>query len=314
MRKEWHVGIVIPARNEQEFIGTVIESIPDFVDKIIVVNDGSSDNTKKIVEEKINAKNKIELINLAGEGVGRAIDCGHQYLLDNLQKPFVSVVMAGDGQMDVEDLPHVIEPIIQEQTDHVKGNRFHHPDGTGNMPATRKLASKLLGFFTTLAAGRQVTDPQCGYTATSHVVLENWNWNVSWKGYGYPNYWLIEMSKKSFRLKEVPVKSVYANEKSGIKNFSFFISVGLMMLVMHHKRCFSMLFSRSVAPHTILAFTAYAIGWIALIPGISTDLERELTSGFPSKLVLVLLCWICAHIFDRLAVKSRTELRINAQA
>jgi len=64
MRKEWHVGIVIPARNEQEFIGTVIESIPDFVDKIIVVNDGSSDNTKKIVEEKINAKNKIELINL----------------------------------------------------------------------------------------------------------------------------------------------------------------------------------------------------------------------------------------------------------
>ena len=75
-----------------------------------------------------------------------------------------------------------------------------------------------------------------------------------------------------------------------------------------------MLFSRSVAPHTILAFTAYAIGWIALIPGISTDLERELTSGFLSELVLVILCWICAHIFDRLAVKSRTELRINAQA
>tara|TARA_B100000287_G_scaffold429732_1_gene483604 strand:- start:982 stop:1926 length:945 start_codon:yes stop_codon:yes gene_type:complete len=313
MRKEWHVGIVIPAKNEQEYIGNVIDSIPDFVDKIIVVNDGSSDNTQAVVENKINKNSKIELINLLGEGVGCAIDTGHQKLLQILEKPFVSVVMAGDGQMDVEDLTNVIEPIIQNEADHVKGNRFQHSDGTGNMPATRKIASKLLGFFTTLAAGRQITDPQCGYTATSHAVLDEWNWNSSWKGYGYPNYWLIELSEKSFRLKEVPVKSVYGDEKSGIKNLSFFISVGLMMLFMHHKRCFSMLFSKSVAPHTILSFTAYAIGWIAIVPGISTDLERELTGGYLSKLMLVLLCWMCAHIFDRLAVKSRTELRINAQ-
>jgi len=313
MRKEWHVGVVIPAKNEENFIENVINSIPPFVDCIVVVNDGSSDNTQSVVENMAKINPKIDLINLAGYGVGNAIDTGHQKMLEILEKPFVSVVMAGDGQMDVDDLSSVIEPIIENKADHVKGNRFHHHSGTENMPTIRKYASALLGLFTTLAAGRHVTDPQCGYTATSDVVLEQWNWEASWKGYGYPNYWLIELSKLSFRLKEVPVKSVYGDEKSGIVNSTFFISVGLMMFIMHHKRCFSMLFSKSVAPHTILSFTAYVIGWIAIIPGISTDLERELTSGYLSKIILVLFCWICAHIFDRLAVISRTELKFNAQ-
>ena len=312
MRKGWQVGVVIPAKNEQSFIGEVIDSIPDFVDKIVVINDGSTDKTQIIIEDMAKINDKIDLINLPGNGVGYAIDTGHQRLIDILEKPFVSVVMAGDGQMDVEDLTSVIEPVIQNEADHVKGNRFNHAQGIGNMPKIRKLASNILGFFTTLASGRSVTDPQCGYTATSNVVLEEWDWESSWKGYGYPNYWLIELSEKSFRVKEVPVKSVYGEEKSGIKNSTFFITVGLMMLFMHHKRCFSMLFSKSVAPHTILSFTAYAIGWIVIIPGISTDLERELTGGILSKILLILVCWTCAHIFDRLAVKSRTELKFNA--
>ncbi len=312
MRKEWQVGVVIPAKNEQSFIGDVIDSIPNYVDKIIVINDGSTDNTQIIVEDMAKTNDKIDLINLTGNGVGYAIDTGHQRLIEVLEKPFVSVVMAGDGQMDVKDLATVIDPIIRNEADHVKGNRFDHAQGIGNMPKIRILASKLLGFFTTLASGRSVTDPQCGYTSTSNVVLEEWDWDSSWKGYGYPNYWLIELSEKSFRVKEVPVKSVYGEEKSGIKNSKFFITVGLMMLFMHHKRCFSMLFSKSVAPHTILSFTAYTIGWIVIIPGISTDLERELTDGILSKILLILVCWTCAHIFDRLAVKSRTELKFNA--
>ena len=68
----------------------------------------------------------------------------------------------------------------------------------------------------------------------------------------------------------------------------FFITVSLMMLLMHHRRCFSMLISRSVAPHTILAFIAYIIGWITIIPGLSTDLEDEITNSLFSKLLLLL--------------------------
>ena len=314
MRNGWQVGVVIPARNEEHFIADVISSVPDFVDHVVVVNDGSKDKTGEIVKNHMAENDSIELINLSGNGGGCAIDSGHRRLLERLNEPFVSVVMAGDGQMDPLDLSSLIEPVTNNTTDYVKGNRFHHLEGTGKMPKVRKLASIILGFFTTLAAGRHVSDPQCGYTATSSRVLKEWNWSKSWKYYGYPNYWLIELSRRSFSIKEIPVRSVYGDEKSGIKMIHFFITVSLMMLLMHHRRCFSMLISRSVAPHTILAFIAYIIGWIAIIPGLSTDLEDEITNTRFSKFVLLLACWTCAHILDRLAVESRTELRKNAQA
>ena len=313
MRNGWQVGVVIPARNEDRFISGVISSIPEFVDHIIVVNDGSEDKTEEIVNKHIAGNDSIELINLPGNGVGFAIDSGHRRMLEKLNEPFVSVVMAGDGQMDPSDLPSLIDPVTNNLADCVKGNRFVHIEGTRNMPKIRKLASVILGFFTTLAAGRHVSDPQCGYTATSSKILKEWNWNKSWKYYGYPNYWLIELSRLSFSIKEIPVKSVYGDEKSGIKMLHFFMSVSFMMLLMHHRRCFSMLISRSVAPHTILAFIAYIIGWITIIPGISTDLEDETTNSLFSKIVLLFVCWTCAHVLDRLAVKSRTELRKSAQ-
>ena len=65
------------------------------------------------------------MVNLTGKGVGFAIDTGHQEIMKLLDKPFVSVVVAGDGQMNPEDLDNVIEPIINNQCDYVKGNRFH---------------------------------------------------------------------------------------------------------------------------------------------------------------------------------------------
>lgn len=313
MRNGWHVGVVIPAKNEEDFIAQVIVSLPDFVDSVVVVDDGSVDNTTMIVQDLAKEMTTLEIIRLSGGGVGSAIDAGHQKMLQLLPEPFVSVVMAGDGQMDPRDMTLLLEPITKNQADYVKGNRFIHQDGPHGMPYVRQLASMILGFFTTLAAGRQVTDPQCGYTATSYRVLNQWDWSKSWKSYGYPNYWLIELSRLSLRVGEVPVKSIYGDEKSGIVMPKFFLGVGLMMFFMHHKRCFSMLLSKSVAPHTILSFIAYILGWIAIIPGISTDLEDELTSGFTSKLILLLICWSSAHILDRLAVESRTRLRENAQ-
>ncbi|DAC28294.1 MAG TPA: glycosyltransferase family 2 protein [Candidatus Poseidoniales archaeon] len=313
MRNGWHVGVVIPAKNEEDFISQVIISLPNFVDSVVVVDDGSVDNTAMIVQELANKMTTLETIRLPGNGVGSAIDAGHQKMLQLLPEPFVSVVMAGDGQMDPKDLINLLEPITKNEADYAKGNRFLHQDGPDGMPYVRQLASMILGFFTTLAAGRQITDPQCGYTATSYRVLNQWDWSKSWKTYGYPNYWLIELSRLSLRVVEVPVKSIYGDEKSGIIMPKFFLGVGLMMLIMHHKRCFSMLLTKSVAPHTILAFIAYILGWIAILPGISTDLEDEVTSGFISKIVLLIICWSSAHILDRLAVGSRTELRVNAQ-
>ena len=82
-----------------------------------------------------------------------AIDSGHRRMLERLNEPFVSVVMAGDGQMDPLDLSSLIEPVTNNTTDYVKGNRFDHLEGTGKMPKVRKVASVILGFLPHLPLG-----------------------------------------------------------------------------------------------------------------------------------------------------------------
>lgn len=307
------IGVVVPARNEAPFIRKVIETMPSFVDCIVVVNDGSTDSTTSEIKA---AKPPCEVLEvmLAGLGVGAAIDVGHQTLLSHFDQPFVSAVMAGDGQMDPRDLTEVIAPVLAGMCDHSKGNRFDHLDGAKGMPSQRRWASKVLSFATTLAAGQKIHDPQCGYTATASEVLEAWPWNRSWKGYGYPNFWLINLARGGWRIREVPVRSVYGEEKSGIRPLSFFTSVSVMMGLEHHRRNFAWLFNRNVTPHTLFAFIAYAIGWIALIPGYSTDIERELVLRGCPPFVLTLVAWGVAHFFDRSATRTVQELRLNAKA
>jgi hypothetical protein len=83
------------------------------------------------------------------------------------------------------------------------------------------------------------------------------------------------------------------------------------MVIQHHIRNFSWLFSRHVSATTIFACISYCIGWIALIPGISTDLERSLVErGIPIMLI-VIFAWLCAHLFDRMAVAVKQELRVD---
>ena len=313
MLQGWHIGVVIPARNEEERIVEVIESLPSFVDVAVVIDDGSEDRT---AEKATSAKSTCEftLLQGGGKGVGSAIDMGHQHLLKTFKSKFISVVMAGDGQMNPNDVEGLLQPIFNNQADHVKGNRLQHEHGFNNMPRYRQMASKLLSFFTTLAAGQPVSDPQCGFTATSSEVLRNWDWHRSWNGYGYPNFWLVNLAKQGYRIVERPVESIYRSERSGIKPVRFFTSVGLMLAVEHHRRNLSWLMPKHLTPHTLFALLAYFLGWSALLPMISNDLERELFSRGVPTTVVCLFFWFMAHLFDRAAVRVHKELRLNATA
>ena len=124
MESGWSVGVVVPAKNEAPFIRKVIETIPELVDCIIVVNDGSTDATHEEIKAAKTHAHVIE-IKLEGEGVGAAIDAGHRAMLGQFEGPFVSVVMAGDGQMDPSDFGTLIAPVILGQADHVKATASH---------------------------------------------------------------------------------------------------------------------------------------------------------------------------------------------
>tara|TARA_B110000444_G_scaffold261535_1_gene314839 strand:+ start:12228 stop:13058 length:831 start_codon:yes stop_codon:yes gene_type:complete len=245
------VGVVIPARNESEHLAQVLATLPEFVDKVVVVDDGSTDGTGDLAAD-------VELVRLEGLGVGAAIDRGHQFLLTALGSNFVSVVMAGDGQMDPSDMESILKPIIEKKAHHVKGERL---DRAGKMPIYRRFGTFLLAILTTLACGQTIRDPQCGYTATSSEVLTKWNWKVSWKGYGYPNWWLMRLSEMGFRISQVPVKAIYDGQKSGIKVSTFFPKVSLMLLIGLHARIIRNS-AKSPSIFLLVTWATYALGWI----------------------------------------------------
>ena len=89
------------------------------------------------------------------------------------------------------------------------------------MPLQRRVASRILSFGTSIASAMRIRDSQCGFTATRDSVLKSWNWENSWKSYGYPNYWIIECSKQFYRVKEVEVRAIYGDEVSGISPRKF---------------------------------------------------------------------------------------------
>ncbi len=245
------IGVVIPARNEAEHLTGVLSGIPSFVDKVVVVDDGSTDGTGDLAGD-------AELVRLEGEGVGSAIDHGHRRLLEIMDSEFISVVMAGDGQMDPDDMESLIAPIINRQAHHSKGERL---DRAGKMPLYRRIGTFILSILTTLACGQTIRDPQCGYTATSSEVLKSWNWERSWKGYGYPNWWLMALSEKGWRISHIPVRAIYEGQKSGIRVSSFLPKVSLMLLIGLHLRIIRNTLNNPSLP-IVITWVTYIAGWI----------------------------------------------------
>ena len=288
MMDDHTICVVIPAHNEQAFIGKVLETLPRFVDVAVVIDDGSTDATFSVAK-RASSPADVAVLQTQGVGVGGAIDLGHQHLLKTTEHPFISVVMAGDGQMDPSNLADLIKPILKNEADHVKGNRMMTSSDVALMPKRRRRASQILGWLTTLASGRVTKDPQCGYTATSSNLLQKWDWEQSWRGYGYPNYWLIRLSSNGFRVLDVPVRAVYGDEKSGIKPLSFFVRVGWMMTIEHHKRAFKHL---KKSGWMLLSFLSYLAGYAAI--GYSTIHPIAILALPPS--------WWIAHRLDRLAM------------
>ena len=113
---EHTVGVVIPAYNEERHITDVLETLPDVVDYAVVVDDGSTDQTYAMAQ-KASTSAKVTILQTEGVGVGAAIDLGHQHLLKTAEKPFVSAVMAGDGQMDPDELLSICSPVVNENID-----------------------------------------------------------------------------------------------------------------------------------------------------------------------------------------------------
>ena len=232
------IGVVIPAYNEQGLIRKVLTTMPDFVDKMVVVNDGSSDDTLDIIHELGALDSRIVLVNHEkNKGLGQTLIDGYLYAaeagLDCI------AVMAGDAQMDPDDLEGVVSPIIFDGYDYVKGNRLLRHDCYDNMPRYRFFGNAALTLLTKFATGYwHIIDPQCGYTAISNRALKNIPIEGMTKGYGYNADILNMLNLANYRVKDVEVRPVYGDEVSKIKLHKYIPKVSMLLLGLFQKEWF----------------------------------------------------------------------------
>lgn len=206
------IAVVVPAFHEERLIARMLRRIPAYVDSIIVVDDASDDSTSEAARQVQDPRLTL-LRHPRNRGVGAAIATGYEYALCTGHE--VLAVMAGDDQMHPDDLEAVIRPVAVGLADYVKGNRFIHPESR-RMPALRRLGGELLSAATRCATGLQVSDTQCGYTALSSRAAALLPLEQLWPRFGYPNDLLGMLGSRGFIVREVPVRPVYADERSGM--------------------------------------------------------------------------------------------------
>ena len=223
------IAVVIPAYNEELLLRRAIDQVPTFVDDIIVVDDGSRDSTGQVVAG-VSSERKIQYIwHEINRGVGGAIVSGYRRALD-LQADVVAV-MAGDAQMDPEDLPRLLEPAVRDKADYVKGDRLSWPGVATCMPIGRFVGNHVLSVLTRISSGYlDVRDSQCGYSAITRQALLSIDLDKLYGRYGFPNDLLAHLHAAHARLAQVPVRPIYGVEKSGISLYTACVRVPLVLL------------------------------------------------------------------------------------
>ena len=231
MYREQKVTVVVPAYNEETQIARVIDTMPEFVDKIVIIDDCSSDRTSEVIKLHPGmAAGRIELIpHKHNQGVGGAIATGYKWSRDHGFD--IAVVMAGDGQMDPLDLPAIIDPIVDDKVDYTKGNRLVTGEAFKKIPKIRFFGNAALSLLTKIVSGYwHVADSQTGYTAINKTALHTIDWDNMFKRYGQPNDLLVKLNIVNMRVMDVPVRPLYnLGEKSGIKIHKVIFTIAFLL-------------------------------------------------------------------------------------
>ena len=265
MYRDNKICVIVTAFNEEILIARTINTIPEYVDRIVVVDDCSTDNTQNIVEQIKKRNSRVHYIRHdKNNGVGAAITTGFLWSKEN--NTDITVIMNGDSQMDPVDLPDLLNPIVDNKTDFSKGNRFASGKAWNKIPHIRYLGNSALSLMTKIASGYwHVTDSQSGYIAINKRALESLPLEYLYKGFGVPNEILVRLNIANMRVTDVPINSVYGiGEKSSIKIHKVTLSIFILIIRLFFRRMFQKYIIRDFHPLIIL----YAIGITLLLMAI----------------------------------------------
>ena len=210
------VAVVVPAFDEERLVGETLRGIPDFVDRIYLVDDASRDGTT--AQAVAVGDPRVEpLRHERNSGVGAAIATGYRRALE--EEIDVTCVMAADNQMDPAELQALVEPVARGEVEYAKANRLVSGEAWKVIPRTRYLGNAVLSLLTKIASGYwHVADSQAGYTAVSLEALRRLDLDRLYPRYGFPNDMLVHLNVQNARVRDVPSRPIYdVGEESGIK-------------------------------------------------------------------------------------------------
>ena len=307
------VAVVVPAYNEEVLIGETLAGIPSFVDRIVVVDDGSGDATAE--KARSYADPQIEVISHErNAGVGAAIVTGYKRAL--AERMEVTAVMAGDNQMDPGELESIIAPVVAGEVDYAKANRLISGRAWELIPRTRYLGNAVLSLLTKIASGYwHVADSQAGYTAISLTTLDRLDLDRVYTRYGFPNDLLVHLNVINARVRDVPSRPIYnVGERSGIKIRSVVPRISWLLLKGFFWRMREKYVIRDFHPLVFFYLFGIVATLVGLGLGIAETVLRILGHGIPTAtIVLVALLLIAGSQFTLFAMwfdmESNKDLR-----
>ena len=210
------VAVVVPAFEEEHLVAETIAGIPDFVDRVYVVDDGSADGTAARARAVSDPRVEV-IVHERNGGVGAAIVTGYQRARE--ERMDVTCVMAGDNQMDPSELAGLAGPVARGEVDYAKANRLITGEAWTLIPRSRYLGNAALSLLTKIASGYwHVADSQAGYTALSLSALDRLDLERIYRRYGFPNDMLVHLNVVSASVRDIPSRPIYGvGERSGIR-------------------------------------------------------------------------------------------------
>ena len=265
MFKEKKICVIIPALNEELLLPRTLDSMPEWVDSIVVIDDASTDKMPMLLEACKKNDSRINIITHSSNlGLGQSLIDGYQFF-QSMTDADICAVMAGDNQMSPKDLPKVLDPLIKGSVDYVKGNRLLRSDAIKRMPFYRYIGNSILSLLTKIATGYwKILDPQCGYTAISRKAIEIIPIQSMIKGYGYNAHILNMLNLNNLKVTDVEVEPVYGEEKSKIKVIRYTFNVTILLMKLTLKRLISKYLVRDFHPLILL----YLFGLIQILLSI----------------------------------------------
>lgn len=212
----------IPCYNEAEFIKDVVNKVSEYVDRVIVIDDGSTDDTVKVSEAAGAEVIQHESNRGYGQSIQSCFNATRKYNAD------VLVTLDGDGQHDPSEIQRVLAPIVNGEADIVIGSRFLDPAQKNQIRRYRKFGIDVITWLYNFGTCTKVIDAQSGFRAYSRKALEAFS--LTEKGMSISVEVLIKARRKGFVITEVPISCIYHAQGSSINPVVHGLSVAIAVV------------------------------------------------------------------------------------